>query len=165
MADYTKAIELNPDYVLAYVHRADVYEKKGDRAAALADRVKVTTLLLQPKTADEYNSRAWAYFKAGKAAEALPDAMRSLEVAAERYQYSRHPRPHLRGPRAPRRSHRRLSPCTVKKRGHAEQQGRTHSARCDPLSGTATRSRPTSVGPGLRERGARALISPNRSRA
>lgn len=80
MADYTKAIELNPDYVLAYVHRADMYEKKGDRAAALADRVKVTTLLLQPNTADEYNSRAWAYFKAGKAADGLPDAMRSLEL-------------------------------------------------------------------------------------
>lgn len=29
MADYTKAIELNPDYVLAYVHRADVYEKRA----------------------------------------------------------------------------------------------------------------------------------------
>jgi tetratricopeptide (TPR) repeat protein len=132
MADYTKAIELNPDYVLVYVHRADVYEKKGDRAAALADRVKVTTLLLQPKTADEYNSRAWAYFKAGKAAEALPDAMRSLEVAAERYQYSRH-RGHIfeaLGRREEAIADFRLA--LLKKRGHAEQQGRTHSARCDP---------------------------------
>jgi tetratricopeptide (TPR) repeat protein len=33
-----------------------------------------------PKDADYYNSRAWAYFKAGKAAQGLPDAEKSLEL-------------------------------------------------------------------------------------
>jgi len=80
MADFTKALELDPDFVPAYAHRADVYEKKGDLTAALADRMKVTTPQFQPKTAEDYNSRAWAFFKTGRAAEGLLDAMRSLEL-------------------------------------------------------------------------------------
>ncbi|MGO9486580.1 MAG: tetratricopeptide repeat protein [Rhodomicrobium sp.] len=35
---------------------------------------------LEPKNADAYNGRAWAYFKAGKAAQGLPDAEKSLEL-------------------------------------------------------------------------------------
>ncbi len=35
---------------------------------------------MNPKDANYYNSRAWAHFKAGKAAQGLPDAEKSLEL-------------------------------------------------------------------------------------
>jgi tetratricopeptide (TPR) repeat protein len=36
---------------------------------------------LDPKSATAYNDRAWYYFKAGKAAQGLPDAEKALTLA------------------------------------------------------------------------------------
>jgi tetratricopeptide (TPR) repeat protein len=44
IADYSKAIQLKPDFILAYRNRAGAYEKMGDRARAKADRDKVAEL-------------------------------------------------------------------------------------------------------------------------
>jgi TPR repeat/Tetratricopeptide repeat len=45
---------------------------------AIADYSKA--IELDPKYANNYNSRAWAYFKAGKAAQGLPDVEHALEL-------------------------------------------------------------------------------------
>jgi len=47
-------------------------------SAAITDYTKA--IELNPKYAKAYGNRAWAYFKAGKAAQGLPDAEKSLEL-------------------------------------------------------------------------------------
>ena len=44
IADYSKAIEVNPRYALAYSNRANVYQAIGDRASAASDRQKANEL-------------------------------------------------------------------------------------------------------------------------
>jgi tetratricopeptide (TPR) repeat protein len=78
--DFSKAIDLDPKYVQAYSLRASAYDRQRERQRMIADYEKVVLLITAPKTADEYNSRAWAHFKLGKAEQALPDAEKSLEL-------------------------------------------------------------------------------------
>ena len=54
------------------------YTSKGDYDRAIADEDKA--IKLDPKYAYTYDNRAWAYIRAGKAAEGLPDAEKSLEL-------------------------------------------------------------------------------------
>lgn len=44
IGEYTRGIEMNPKYEVAYKERADLYEKKGDMERARADRAKVQEL-------------------------------------------------------------------------------------------------------------------------
>jgi len=78
IADYNKAIELDPKYAKAYNDRGNAYVQKGGHDKAIADYSKA--IELNPKDDDAYTGRAWSYFKAGKAAQGLPDAERSLEL-------------------------------------------------------------------------------------
>jgi tetratricopeptide (TPR) repeat protein len=52
--------------------------KKHKHDRAIADYTKAIEIDL--KSAWAYNARAWAYFKAGKAVQGLPDAEKSLEL-------------------------------------------------------------------------------------
>ena len=58
--------------------RGLAYRDKHDYDRTIADFTKA--IELYPKFAAFYNGRAWAYFKAGKAAQGLPDAEKSLEL-------------------------------------------------------------------------------------
>jgi len=60
IADYTKALELNPKFDWAYYNRGNAYEKKGRHARAIADYTKV--IELNPRYAAAYNNRAIAYY-------------------------------------------------------------------------------------------------------
>ena len=55
LADYTKAIELNPNNAEVYYNRGGVYRGKGDYDCALADYTKA--IELNPNDAEIYNNR------------------------------------------------------------------------------------------------------------
>jgi tetratricopeptide (TPR) repeat protein len=48
LADYTKAIEIKPDYVDAYGNRGIAYSAKGDKDRAIADLRKSLTFFTDP---------------------------------------------------------------------------------------------------------------------
>ena len=50
IADYSKAIELKPDFIMAYRNRARAYEQIGDKVKAKADAQKVVELEKQKVT-------------------------------------------------------------------------------------------------------------------
>jgi hypothetical protein len=63
IVDYTRAIELTPQFVVAYGNRANAHEKTGDIFRAAADRQKASELqksrrpvVLRYKTSDELGS-------------------------------------------------------------------------------------------------------------
>ena len=78
IADYSKAIEIDPKYTWAYRNRGGTYAKKGEYDRAIADFDKA--IELDPKYAGAYNSRAMVFFTAGKPAQGLPDVEKSLEL-------------------------------------------------------------------------------------
>lgn len=64
IADFTEAIELNPDYVEAYLYRGRAYLDRGELESAIADFTKM--LVLRPKVAEHYYIRGEAYLCAKK---------------------------------------------------------------------------------------------------
>jgi tetratricopeptide (TPR) repeat protein len=80
--NYDKAIELNPRLARpAYTYRGIAYIAKGDYDRAIADFT--SAIDIDPSGDLAYQRRAWAYFKAGRAAQGLPDAERSLQLRAD----------------------------------------------------------------------------------
>jgi tetratricopeptide (TPR) repeat protein len=71
LADYNRAIELDPKYATAYINRADVYKKNGERERALADYGKA--IELAPKNAFAYGHRGYFHDEAGNVEQALAD--------------------------------------------------------------------------------------------
>lgn len=57
IADHTKAIELKPDYSMAYIYRAAAKQAKGDLDGAIADCSKA--IEFEPHSAGAYNNRGW----------------------------------------------------------------------------------------------------------
>ena len=64
VADYNKAIDLNPDYVDAYNNRGGAYHDKGEFDRAVADYNKAIDL--KSDYAQAYNNRGLAYDKKGE---------------------------------------------------------------------------------------------------
>jgi tetratricopeptide (TPR) repeat protein len=79
----TAVIDRDPGAVWAYVSRGTTYIGKSEYEPAIRD-LTIAIDLSPPSAGDSlagsYNNRAWAYFKAGKAAQGLPDADRSLQL-------------------------------------------------------------------------------------
>jgi len=78
IADYTKAIELNPKFDLAYNNRGVTYHMLGKYNEALVEYNKA--IELNPKYADAYNNRGMAYHVLGKYKEAFADYNKSTEL-------------------------------------------------------------------------------------
>jgi tetratricopeptide (TPR) repeat protein len=78
VAEYSKAIEIDPRSALAYGTRGMVHSIQNENDRAIADYNKA--IERDPKNAVFYNNRAWAYFKSGNAAQGLPDAENALEL-------------------------------------------------------------------------------------
>jgi tetratricopeptide (TPR) repeat protein len=74
---FSEVIKLDPR-ASTYYNRGRVYYLKKDYDRAIADFSEA--IRLKPRYAAAYNNRGWAYLKAGKAAEGLPDAERALEL-------------------------------------------------------------------------------------
>lgn len=75
--DYTKAIELNPEYPALFSFRGSLYEKLGRYEEAVKDTNEV--LRLQPGDADALHTRARSYHILGNLDGALADYMALVE--------------------------------------------------------------------------------------
>ena len=71
IADFTTAIELFPEFVLAYCGRGSAYERTWQYAEAIADFT--TAIELAPELAMAYLGRGQAHEGAGSIAEAISD--------------------------------------------------------------------------------------------
>lgn len=78
--DYTKAIEINPNYAEAYYSRGKVYDKQRNLPQAISDYTKA--IEINPNYADAYDARGFAYFTQGDADRANVDYMKGLEARA-----------------------------------------------------------------------------------
>jgi len=78
LADYSGAIESNPDYFEAYNNRGLIYEKMGCIDKAISDYNM--SILLEPNEADAYFNRANLFNKIGKCQQAISDYNRVVEL-------------------------------------------------------------------------------------
>ena len=78
IADYDKAIELNPDYAGAYNNRGNAKGKLGEYKAAIADYDKA--IELNPDDARAYNNRGNAKGKLGEYKAAIADYDKVIEL-------------------------------------------------------------------------------------
>ena len=69
--DFTKAIELKPDYAFAYNNRGAVYRDKGEYEQAIEDCSKA--IQLKPDYAEPYSNRGAAYRNKGNYDRAIKD--------------------------------------------------------------------------------------------
>ncbi|MCX7949739.1 MAG: tetratricopeptide repeat protein [Treponemataceae bacterium] len=79
LADYERALAINPDFAEAYNSRGLLYKELGRFDEALADYSKAVAL--NPRMAEGYNNRAIVYFNLGRLDEALADYNRAIELS------------------------------------------------------------------------------------
>jgi tetratricopeptide (TPR) repeat protein len=78
IADYDKAIQLNPAYAIAFDNRGYTYEEKGDHDRAIADYD--VAIRLDPKKASDYDDRGLAYEAKGDHDRAIADYDKSIQL-------------------------------------------------------------------------------------
>ena len=75
---YTKAIEIDPDFALAYNNRGVAYYNMGRYNEAIADYTKA--IELDPEYAMAYNNRGVDYYYLGDIKNALADFKRACDL-------------------------------------------------------------------------------------
>jgi tetratricopeptide (TPR) repeat protein len=83
--DYTKAIELNPQYADAYYNRGVAHDDLGEYQKAIEDYTKA--IELNPQYADAYSDRGYVYNKIGKYWKAVDDYNKAIELGSK-YTYA-----------------------------------------------------------------------------
>jgi lipoprotein NlpI len=78
VADFSKAIELNPKYAMAFNNRGSAYRDRGDADQALADYGK--SIEIDPKYIKPYFNRGLMYLYGGKQDRALADINQASEL-------------------------------------------------------------------------------------
>ena len=81
IAEYNKAIELNPEYSKAYNNRGLAYADKGQYDQAISDYTKA--IELSPKLAEAYYNRGIAYRHKGHYDQAISDYTKAIELNPE----------------------------------------------------------------------------------
>jgi len=81
ISNFTKAIELDPDFSEAYYFRASAYARLGNTDSALDDMT--SAIELAPQTADYYFGRANLYKSISQTDLALADYDRAIELDPE----------------------------------------------------------------------------------
>ena len=81
LADFNKAVELNPGLALAYCNRGSVYISKNEYDKALSDLNKAIELV--PDFSMAYNNRGMVYKKRGEYEKALSDYNKAIELDHE----------------------------------------------------------------------------------
>ena len=76
--DFTKAIELKPDYAFAYNNRGAVYRDKGEHDQAIEDCSKA--IQLKPDYAEPYSNRGAAYRNKGNYDRAIKDYDTAIQL-------------------------------------------------------------------------------------
>lgn len=88
LVDYNKAVELKPDFAVAYYNRGIARQAKGDRAGAVADFNKAIDLKIFDS--EVYKSRGHAKSKNGDLEGAITDYDRAIAIKtndAEAYMF------------------------------------------------------------------------------
>ena len=87
IGEYTKAIELNPDFTFAYFERAYSYNKLGQNQNAINDYTKA--IQLDPDHAFAYGNRGVAYFSLDQYQLSIDDMTKAIqqEPSALRHNY------------------------------------------------------------------------------
>ncbi|PIT88008.1 MAG: hypothetical protein COU29_04335 [Candidatus Magasanikbacteria bacterium CG10_big_fil_rev_8_21_14_0_10_36_32] len=83
MVCYNKAIEINPQFVQAYVNRARLYLNKGDYELAIMDTTRA--IALDEFLAEAYINRAEAYRVLGRIVEAEADLLKAGELQDKKF--------------------------------------------------------------------------------
>jgi tetratricopeptide (TPR) repeat protein len=78
---YTKAVELNPQYLKAYTNRGNAYFCKGQYDLAIADYHKA--IELNPQDPLAYNNRGLAYYSKGQYDLAIDDYNKAIQINPE----------------------------------------------------------------------------------
>ena len=78
IADFDRAIQLNPDYAFAYYDRGNAYFDKNDLDRAIADYTEV--IRIEPDDADAYYNRGAAYHEKGDTERAAADCNRARQI-------------------------------------------------------------------------------------
>ena len=76
--NYSKAIELNPEFAEAYNNRGNTYYAQGNLNQAISDYNKV--IELNPISSMAYNARGNAYSSRGDISQAIADYKKALEL-------------------------------------------------------------------------------------
>ena len=76
--DFTKAIELNPNYADAYYNRGLAYQSKGEVDRTIEDFTKA--IELNPNYADAYYNRGLAYYDKGEHGRVIEDFTKVIEL-------------------------------------------------------------------------------------
>jgi Tfp pilus assembly protein PilF len=82
IADFNRAIELNPQFAYAYANRGFAYRHKGDLNQAIADYNRA--IEVNSKYASAYSNRGYAYSQKGDFARAIADYGRAIELEPDR---------------------------------------------------------------------------------
>ena len=83
IADYTKAIRVDPLFAEAYLNRALLKQKSGDIKGALDDVNK--TIIIEPKKGDAYTTRADINYKSKNYTQAIEDCTSSIALNPKDY--------------------------------------------------------------------------------
>jgi tetratricopeptide (TPR) repeat protein len=87
IAAYTKAIELDPKYAMAYYNRGNAYRALGKREQTITDYSKA--IELDPKYVYAYNNLGAVYRSLGKNEQAIADFNKAIELnPKDAYAYS-----------------------------------------------------------------------------
>jgi Tfp pilus assembly protein PilF len=78
IADYNKAIELNPKFAGSYYNRGNAWHTKGDQDRAIADLSKA--IELNPKFAGSYYIRGLAWHTKGDQDRAIADLSKAIDL-------------------------------------------------------------------------------------
>jgi len=78
MADYNRAIKIDPTYSIAYVNRGNIYDKQGNLAQAMANYNR--SIEIDPTHAEAYYNRGLVYQKQGKSTQAILEYNRAIEL-------------------------------------------------------------------------------------
>jgi tetratricopeptide (TPR) repeat protein len=77
-SEYTKAIEIRPDYANAYNDRGLVYCYKGQYDKAISEYT--LAIEIKPDYANAYNNRGFAFYLKGQYDKAITDCTRAIEI-------------------------------------------------------------------------------------
>jgi tetratricopeptide (TPR) repeat protein len=76
--EFTKAIEISPNFVEAYLNRGVSYDIKGQYDQAIEEFAKA--IEINPRYAEAYNKRGFTYRKKDQYEQAIKDYTKSIEI-------------------------------------------------------------------------------------
>ena len=78
ISDYDKAIDINPEFVVAYLNRGYSHSMMGEFEKAIADYTRA--IEINPRYAIAYHNRGFVYRRVGEYDRAIPDLTMATEI-------------------------------------------------------------------------------------